>query len=231
MRPSDEIREIVRNELEPSFVESAANFAAWEYRHLYDRLAGDAFLTNDQRQYEFARGRSTALSKALVGAAQKHEVPYDIKRLACNGQGKLLVKAGRVILMQEPMVSLYGDKPKVAAYKQEISSYAGIITQLELDLGILPPQLLDWSDGILAVLLHGACGARFGERECELGSLMLAIPDARYENWVVRLDLHDLALFGGTRTEFGQSHFDNGIQEDRVIVRRKTGKGAMRSNG
>ncbi|MGO6812890.1 hypothetical protein ACCS61_36035 [Rhizobium ruizarguesonis] len=231
MRPGDEIRDIVCNELSPSFVESATNFSAWEYRQLYDRLAEDPLLSPDQRYYEFARGRSTAISKALIRAARKHDVPYDIKRLACNGQGKLLVKAGRVILMQEPMDSLYGDRPRVAAYKQEISRYAGVITQLELDLGDRPRQLLDWSDGILAVLLHGSCGARFGERECELGALMLGVPDAAYENWVVRLDLHDLAMFGGMRTDIGASQYDHGIQEDRVIVKRKTSKGVLRSNG
>ncbi|MGO6677621.1 hypothetical protein [Rhizobium leguminosarum] len=231
MHPGDEIRDIVCNEMPPSFVESATSFTAWEYRQLYDRLAADPLLSQDQRYYEFARGRSTAISKALIRAAQKHGVPYDIKRLACNGQAKLLVKAGKIILMQEPMGSLYGDRPKAAAYKQEISSYAGVITQLELDLGDRPRQLLDWSDGILAVLLHGACGSRFGERECELGALMLAVPDARYENWIVRLDLHDLAMFGGVRTDISAPPYDHGIQEDRVIVRRKSGKGVLRSNG
>ncbi|MBB3746989.1 hypothetical protein FHX10_006542 [Rhizobium sp. BK591] len=231
MRPGDELRDVVCNELTPSFVESMTNFAAWEYRQLYDRLAEEPLISPDQRYYEFARGRSTAISKALIRAAQKHDIPYDIKRLACNGQGKLLVKAGRVIVMQEPMDALYGGRPRAADYKQEISRHAGIITQLELDLGDRPPQLLNWSDGLLAVLLHGACGSRFGERECELGALMLAIPDADYENWIVRLDLHDLAMFGGARTDIGASKYGHSIQEDRVIVRRKNGKGVLRSNG
>lgn len=77
--------------------------------NFYDRLAEEP-ISPDQRYYEFARGRSTAISKALIRAAQKHDIPYDIKRLACNGQGKLLVKAGRVIVMQEPMDSLYGGR-------------------------------------------------------------------------------------------------------------------------
>lgn len=36
---------------------------------------------------------------------------------------------------------------------------------------------------------------------------MLAIPDADYENWIVRLDLHDLAMFGGARTDIGASKY------------------------
>ncbi|MFK3693309.1 hypothetical protein ACI2J4_23935 [Agrobacterium tumefaciens] len=231
MRPGDELREVVCNEMTPSFVESMTNFAAWEYRQHYDKLAEDQLLSPDQRYYEFARGRGIAISKALIRAAQKHDIPYDIKRMACNGQGKLLVKAGQVILMQEPMDALYGGRPRAAAYKQEISQYAGIITQLELDLGDRPHRLLDWSDGVLAVLLHGASGSRFGERECELGALMLAIPDAGYENWIVRLDLHDLAMFGGVRADIAASEYGQSIQEDRVIVRRKNGKGVLRSNG
>jgi len=60
---------------------------------------------------------------------------------------------------------------------------------------------------------------------------MLAIPDAGYENWIVRLDLHDLAMFGGMRADIAASEYGQSIQEDRVIVRRKNGKGVLRSNG
>ncbi|WP_085044106.1 hypothetical protein [Ensifer aridi] len=229
MGPSEQTRKVVCDDIESPFVESVAKFAAWEYRCLYDTLAGDPLLTNEQRAQEFGRRRALAISKAMIQAAKKHNLPYDIRRLKCNGQSKVLVKIGRVILVQEAMATLYGHKPQAATYKEEISRYAGVITQLELDLGDRPQQLLDWSDGVLAVLLHGACGSRFAERECELGALMLAVPDAAYENWIIRLDLHDIALFGGVPVKRASGDANN--QEDRVIVRRKIKKSKLRSNG
>lgn len=231
MSLSDDVRRIVCSDFESPFVESVSNFAAWEYRVLYDSLAGDPALSNEQRLQEFSRGRALAISRAMIRAAQKHGVPYDIKRLKCNGQNKVLVKVGRIVILQEPMASLYGEKPRAAAYKQEISRYAGVITQLELDLGDRPPQLLDWSDGTLAVLLHGTCGGHFSERDCELGALMLAVPDAAYENWVMRLDLHDIALFGNARIDNDRASQHENVQEDRVIVKRKLKKNKIRSNG
>jgi hypothetical protein len=231
MSLSDDVKSIVCSDCESPFVESVSNFAAWEYRVLYDRLAEDPALSPDQRLQEFSRGRALAISKAMIRAAQKHGVPYDIKRLKCNGQNKVLVKVGRIVMLQEPMVSLFGDKPKAAAYKTEISRYNGVVTQLELDLGDRPLNLLDWSDGVLAVLLHGASGARFSERDCELGALMLAIPDAAYENWIMRLDLHDIALFGTQPVDGAKAFNQENVQEDRVVVKRKLKKNKIRSHG
>lgn len=231
MSLSDDVKSIVCSDCDSPFVESVSNFAAWEYRVLFDRLLEDPTLTPDQRLQEFSRGRALAVSKAMVRAAQKHSVPYDIKRLKCNGQNKVLVKIGRIVILQEPMAFLFGDKPKAAAYKTEISRYSGVVTQLELDLGDRPSSLLDWSDGILAVLLHGASGARFGERDCELGALMLAIPDAAYENWILRIDLHDIAMFGNQPIDDSKAFRQENVQEDRVVVKRKLKKHKTRSHG
>lgn len=129
------------------------------------------------------------------------------------------------------MTSLYRDKPKIAVYKTEISRCSGVITQLELDLGDRPSQMLDWSDGVLAVLLHGASGPRFSEKDCKLGALMLAFPDTSYLNWTLRLDLHDLAMFGNAKKEEVRSSYGDHQQEDRVVVKRRQNKKAVRSNG
>ncbi|WP_296068207.1 hypothetical protein [uncultured Agrobacterium sp.] len=231
MSLSDDVKSIVCSDCESPFVESVSNFAAWEYRVLFDRLAEDPTLSSDQRLQEFSRGRALAVSKAMVRAAQKHSVPYDIKRLKCNGQNKILVKVGRIVILQESMNCLFGDRPKAAAYKTEISRYSGVVTQLELNLGDRPLNLLDWSDGILAILLHGASGARFSERDCELGALMLAIPDASYENWILRLDLHDIALFGNQPIDDAKASRQENVQEDRVVVKRKLKKHKTRSHG
>ena len=44
--------------------------------------------------------------------AIKHGVPIDIIRLESNGQNKLLLKVGRLLLLQEPILTLQ-DEPKV----------------------------------------------------------------------------------------------------------------------
>lgn len=55
------------------------------------------------------------------------------------------------------------------------------------------------------------------------------MPDANYSQWVIRLDLHDVAMFGTARTETVTETDDanSGVQADRVVVtrRRKTSKG------
>jgi hypothetical protein len=50
---------------------------------------------------------------------------------------------------------------------------------------------------------------------------MLGIPDAAYQQWVVRFDLHDIAMFGRghvDRDDHVATKVREPIQEDRVIV-------------
>jgi hypothetical protein len=81
-------------------------------------------------------------------AAVQHGVPFEFMRLECNGQSKLLLKAGRVILIQEPIDTLQ-DEPKVADYKIQLASVHGLICQLELDLGDRVQRIHDWSGCVL----------------------------------------------------------------------------------
>jgi hypothetical protein len=163
------------------------------------------------RSEEFAKRRSGLAIRALVTAAKKHAVPYNFRRLECNGQEKILLKAGRVIIIQEPILTL-ADRPHIAEYKVELANVHSLVRQLELDLGDQPHRIYDWSGCILTTLLHAP------DRENQgLGALMLAVPDAAYRNWIHRLDLHRVAMFGFAPF-LDVENTDTPTQEDRVIV-------------
>src|SRR4051812_5275268 len=98
------MREIVAHDLDADFIKSLSIAIAWEYSRLYESLDDDPTLTNEYRHEEFAKRRALCAVKALAGAAKKHGVPYNFRRLDCNGQSKILVKAGRLVLIQEPML-------------------------------------------------------------------------------------------------------------------------------
>ena len=189
------LQEMVCHDLDPDFVETAAIAMVWEYERLFLRLAEVPGVSDAVREEEFARQRGGCAVNALVAAATKHGVPFEFHRLACNGQSKLLVRAGRVIIIQEPILTL-SDRPRATHYKRSLSDTQGSIRQLELDLGDRPNRIPDWSGCVLAVLLHGDTGPRFERRHKTLGGLFLAVPDDAYGQWVLRLDLHDVAMFG-----------------------------------
>jgi hypothetical protein len=106
-----------------------------------------------------------------------------------------LVKAGRVILIQEPILTLE-DHPRAADYKVKLAGVHGLVCQSELDLGDRRRRVQDWSGCVLGVLLHGTVGKEFTQRDRMLGSLMFGITDASYDQWVLRVDLHQIALYG-----------------------------------
>jgi hypothetical protein len=189
------IRDIVCHDLDPEFIETVAISLAWEYNALYESIAeycGTECLYADE---EFGKYMGRCAAKVLAKAANKHGVPFNLRRLDCNGQHKLLVGASRVVIIQEPMRSL-ADAPRATEYKRALADTHSLIRQLELDLGDQPRRIIDWSGCILGVLLHGPAGPRFTRDHKSLGGLMLGVPNAAYTEWMVRLDLHDVAMFG-----------------------------------
>lgn len=76
MSLSDDVKSIVCSDCESPFVESVSNFAAWEYRVLFDRLAEDPTLSSDQRLQEFSRGRALAISKAMVRFEPRRSIAF-----------------------------------------------------------------------------------------------------------------------------------------------------------
>ncbi|CDX60986.1 hypothetical protein MPL1032_310025 [Mesorhizobium plurifarium] len=216
--------EILRFDLNPDFVETLAIEVAWRYDRLYEELRDDDALPLELKLTEFAARRANCAIRAMVLAAQQHGVPYSFRSLECNGQQKILLKMGRIVLIQEPFLEL-SDAPRIADYKRELAETHGLIRQLELNLGDVPNRDLDWSGSILAVLLHGASGPRFTRRDRALGGLMLAVPDGDYATWVARLDLYRIAMLGLEKARFSTDG-DPGAtpssdQKDEVVVRLK----------
>ena|SRR5579863_3832038 len=218
---ADRIREIVTFDIDPDFLRAAAIAIVWEYRLLYEQLAADDSVPLEWKAEEFNKRRSSCVVRALARNAKKYGVPFDFRRLDSNGQQKLLVKSGRVILIQEPILDLL-DHPRESAYKRELADAHALIRQLELDLGDQPNRILDWSGQVFAVLLHGAAGYWFSERDKQLGALMLAVPDAAYGSWVMRIDITRLAVYGSQEDAMADNmavkEDQKPVQEDAVFV-------------
>ena len=152
--------EILAHDIDPDFIKTASMCLAWEYDRLFEELHADTSLSIGLKLEEFGRRRGSCAVKALVRSCEKHGVPFNFRHLECNGQSKLLVKVGRVVLIQEPILEL-SEEPRASDYKRVLASTYGIVRQLELNLGDQPWQILDWSGNVLAVLLHGASGRCF----------------------------------------------------------------------
>jgi hypothetical protein len=194
MPTRDDIGECLRD-IDPEFIKTTSRVAAWEYNRLFEELVKTLGLSDEYRQEEFNRRRGDCLVRALLVAAKEHGVPFEFLKLASNGQSKLLLKCGRVVIFQEAVFSL-SDAPKVTEYKLSLAATHSLVCQLELDLGDIPGRVTDWDGGVLGVLLHGSRGVSFNQESKELGVLMLAVPDAAYSHWLVRIDLHSIAVDG-----------------------------------
>jgi hypothetical protein len=212
--------DILRDDLDPDFIKSLAIAIAWEYAEGFRVLAADEFFSEPIKNEEFGRRRGGFAIRALAKSAIKHRIPYNFRRLDCNGQDKILIKAGRVIIIQESIRST-ADHPHVADYKLELADIHALVRQLELELGDQPRRITDWSGCILAALLHAPAGPNFSEAHRSLGALMLAVPDARYQSWVARLDLHRIAMYGFPSPEIVPA---TSVQHDDVRVTLKKRK-------
>ncbi|MCJ2125713.1 hypothetical protein [Methylobacterium sp. J-077] len=186
---------IVRHDLDPAFVETVATRLPWDYEALDQELVRDPLLDEDQRHEEFGKRRGACAVRALLHACERHGVPFERLRLECNGQIKLLVRMGRIILMQEP-IDAFGDPPKIADYKLALAETSCAVRQLEFDFGDGRCRSADWSGCILAVLLHKHAGSTYTSEGRRFGGLTLAIPDAAYSYWTRRFDLSEIAMHG-----------------------------------
>ncbi len=218
----------IRNHLrdiDPEFLQSSAVGIVWEYQRLFEELAQDGSLTADFKREEFIRRRGSCAVRALCVAAKSHGVPYDFITLPSNGQQKLVVKTGRVLIIQEAIGTL-SDELRSSGYKRQLADAHGVVRQLELDLGDVPGRILDWGGSTLAVFLHGAYGVDFNGGELDFGYLMLGVPDAAYTHWVMRLDLHEVAMYGLSwpDVDVGEAQGGPDSQPDKVIVTLKSQK-------
>jgi hypothetical protein len=214
-------KEIIESDLEPDLAEALMIAVGWSYPDLFQQQS-NAALPKELLLEEFNRGRGPAVTRAMAETARRFGVPIESLRLDCNGQTKLLFKVGRVILIQEP-IREFGAAPAAADYKRKLAALHSDLRQLELDLGDRPPRNSNWSGYVLAVLLHGPRGAGFSREDCALGEVMLGVPDAAYEGWTLRLDLHDLAMFGrqSSAPAIPAPEMPATTQPDLVVVRRR----------
>jgi hypothetical protein len=212
----EQARNIILRDLDPDFIEKIAVGLGWEYSSLYEELAADPALMDYCREEQFNKRRGDCARRAIARACQQHGIPFEFRRLHYNGQNKLLAKAGRLVLIQEPILTL-DDHPATADYKVELADLHGFVRQLELDLGDQPNRIRDWSGCLLGVILHGAAGPKFDREHKSLGRAMLAIPDAAYSHWIMRIDLQSIAMFG-RELPAGDDLDDLATQEDQVLV-------------
>lgn len=224
MNATQTIRSHLRD-IDPEFLQSAAVAIVWEYDRLFEELSNGDSVTADFKREEFIRRRGSCAVRALCVAARKHGVPYDFITLASNGQQKLIVKCGRALIIQEAIGAL-SDELRASGYKKQLADAHSVVRQLELDLGDLPGRILDWGGSTLAVFIHGTYGMDFNRGELDFGYLMLGVPDAAYTHWVMRLDLHDIAMYGVSwpDVDAGEVKEEPGSQPDQVIVTLKSQK-------
>ncbi|WP_370201079.1 hypothetical protein [Roseibium sp.] len=190
----DEIRKRLRD-INMDFLQGLCVAAPWQYEALSKSIMSNENLTTYEKRELFVRHQASCMNQALARCARQHGIPHEVKKLPCNGQNKILVKSGRVVIIQETLQELE-QHPKAADYKMQLASSMGVIRQLELDLGDQPGRILDWQDSTLAVLLHGFAGSADSANGFMLGSMFLAVPDVDYQNWVMRFDLFDAAYNG-----------------------------------
>jgi hypothetical protein len=224
---------IVRNDLDPEFLETVLVRLPWEYERLFKELAHDSQLDEDGKIEEYNRRRGLCATEALIFACRRHRVPFEYMRLPCNGQSKLLVRMGRVIIMQET-IDAFGDPLKVSDYKVQLASTSSAVKQLEFDFGDGRFRDKDWSGCILAVLLHKPAGKDFTLSHRSLGGVALGIPDSAYTHWTRRFDLLEIAMFGRKGADWlsgKEAESTPDLQDDKVFVlpkkknmERETGK-------
>ena len=221
MLSNDQPELILQHDLDPDFIEALSIALAWEYDSLFRLIQAEDATPIDCREEEFNKRRGDSVRGALARVSKQFRVPYEFKRLNSNGQHKIVVRAGRLIIFQEA-IDAFNEDPKAADYKVELANAHGFVRQLELDLGDRPIAPQSWSGYVLAVLLHGPKGENFTSADEALGSLSLGVPDARYSHWILRLDLFEMAMFG--RKGIQQSvvdRTDSPAQVDDVVVKLK----------
>ena len=164
INPSD----ILRDDLDPDFIKSLSIAVGWEYAEGYRTLAADEFVSKSLKNEEFSKQHGGVRSvRALAKSATKHGIPYNFRRLDCNGQDKILVKAGRVIIIRNQF-SHSSDHPHVADYKRELADVHALVRQLELELGDQARRITDWSGCILAALLPRSGRVRISRKHTAL---------------------------------------------------------------
>ncbi len=211
------VRARLASDVDPNFFRALSVAITWAYQDLYEWIDDAGYVDVGRKKQDFGLQRSIAVESAIIRVCKEHGVPFEWKRLECNGQSKLMVLCGRVILIHEAM-KLGVKGPYVADYKRSLSSTYNVTRQLELDLGDIPGKVNDWSGEVLATLLHGHAGSLFTKEQRALGVLRVAVADGSYDSWVVNQDITEFAVEGRGASIIGTRDADALVQPDRTKV-------------
>ncbi len=211
----DTIRARLASDVDPKFFRALSVAITWAYQQLFEQLNENEYLDLNRRKLEFGKQRSAAVEEAIIRVCRDHGVPYEWKRLDYNGQSKLVVLCGRVLMIHEA-VQLGVKGPYAADYKRSLAGTYNMTRQLELDLGDIPGKVCDWSGDVLATLLHGFAGSLWTHEQRALGSLRVAVADGSYDSWLVNQDVTELAVEGRRNSSIGDR--DKQVQQDRTRV-------------
>lgn len=225
----EQITKLLARDLTQDFVTAFQERLDSEYSATYEELSSvpgsilssgvsemDALNLTEARRARRANGL-----RALGNASKDLGVPFEVKRLACNGQQVVVSQLGQVLVISEPVDHLMA-KPEHAQYKMDLAASHFAIRQLELDLGDGYRQRIDARNTVLAVIQHGMHAHTFSRRDTALSMLRVAVPDVSFNSWLWKanvlndelafmLDWKPEALESGPRT-----------QEDRVTVKLKS---------
>lgn len=172
------------------------------------------------------RARRGCGMSALMQTAEQFGIPYQLKRLSCNGQRIAVAQLGQVLLIAEPIDSLT-ERPEHARYKTELAASHFAIRQIEMDFSpheeeVRYRQRIDARNTMLAVLQHGMRGGSFTRRDTALAMMNIAVPDATFSSWLWRANVlnDEMAMALDWRTPITVKP---PVQTDRVTVTVKAG--------
>lgn len=209
---------LLASDIDPDFLRSISIAIGWAYHENFNSVERQGGLTLGRKRQEYGRRRQSVVEDAITRVCLDKKVPYDWRRLDCNGQEKLIIKCGRVLLIHEAIV--IGRKgPIVADYKAQLAGTYNVTRQLELDLGDLPGRIHDWSGDVVATILHGHVGDRFDAEHRGLGALRIAVADGSYDSWIIDVRLTELALQGRGLPDFGCERVQSQMDRTRVVLK------------
>lgn len=215
----NQIRATLRSDIDPEFLRALSVGVGWAYQDLFEDIVAHCLIGPAGMRREFGHRRASAVESAIVRVCRDRGIPFDWRRLDYNGQDKLIVKCGRVLLIHEA-IPLDRRGPVAADYKRALVGTHNITRQLELDLGDIPGRIHDWSGDIVATILHGAAGHSFDAKSRGLGVLRIGVADGSYDSWIVNHDVTDFAMEGRPVPDFGTEENQEQTDRTRVVLRR-----------
>lgn len=232
--PDNQILQVMQRDFPEDFRDALHGNLAGAYDRSFEDIARPpgAFIPTptpeiNEMNYLAARKARRAIGMtALMQTAQQCGIPFQIKRLACNGQRIVVAQLGQILLVAEPVDHL-AERPNHADYKAELAASHFAIRQLEMDFGPHPEearyrQRIDARNTMLVVVQHGMRGGDFNRRDTAFSMFNVAVPDATLGSWLWKANAMNGELDASLdwTSPIGKSAV---VQEDRVTISVKAG--------